>query len=167
MTKFKLSSYATRCSFSPPPSHSVLKTTISPFRCWGSTHSSTRVLGRKPSAHRLQVPGPTGGTPTAGQSWRRWARQQTGSTGPGEDGGQGTALQAARRNLGWTPGLQINSWPSAFPFMTQPFLMKGCTVSEEKEARRPGRRHGRGNCGDDEVIEIKVQGQLLEAAAAL
>lgn len=88
------------------------------------------------------------------------------STRPGVDGCQATALQAARRNLGWTPGLQINSWPSAFPFMTQPFLMKGFTVCEEKEARRSGRRHSRGNCRDDEVTEIKVRGQLLEAAAA-
>lgn len=39
-------------------------------------------------------------------------------------------------------------------------------MSEEKEARQPGRRRSRGNCGDDEVTEIKVQGQLLEAAAA-
>lgn len=132
-----------------------------------STHSSTRILGWKPSAYCLLVPGSTGDAPPTSQCLRRWTQQQTVSTGPGVDGCQATALQAARRNLGWTPGLQINSWPSAFPFMTQPFLMKGLTVCEEKEARRSGRRHSRRNCGDDEVTEIKVQGQLLEAAAAL
>lgn len=165
MTKFKLSSSATPCSFfllvTP-----FWRLQFSHFAAAGSTHSSTRILGWKPSAQCMPVPSSTGGTPTT-KCLRPWARQRTSSAGPGVDSCQVTALQAARRNLGWTPGLQINSWPSAFPFMTQLFFMKGFTVCEEQEARRSERRNSRGKLRRWLVIEIKVQRKLLKAAAAL
>lgn len=149
--------------FLPPPSlcfedHNF---PISPLR----KHALLRQgFGMEAQCSLLQVPGPTGGAPTAGQSWRRWARQQTRCPGPGEDAVRGCPAGCEEK-----PGL--DSRPAnklvaiCIPFHDS-VLMKGCTVSEEKEARQPGRRRSRGNCGDDEVTEIKVQGQLLEAAAA-
>ena len=153
MIKFKLSSHATPCSFF------VLLTPFwrlrfSHFAAAGSTHSSTRILGWKPGAHCVLVPGSAGGAPTT-KCLRPWARQRTSSTGPGVDSCQVTALQAARRNLGWTPGLQINSWPSAFPFMTQPFFMKGFTVCEEQEARRSEGRNSRGKKAAEIIKSLK------------
>lgn len=60
--------------------------------------------------------------------------------------------QAERRNLGWTPGLQINSRPSTFPFMTQPFFMKGFTVW---------------GAGGQQIWKKKQQGQAAETIKSL
>ena len=166
MTKLKLSSYATRCSFFP-----------SCFSlCFEENNFPISLLRKHALLHQgfgmeAQCSLPTGPRPHRWRSYRRPELEEVSPTADRVPWAWGGRLSGdCPAGCEEKPGL--DSRPAnklvaiCIPFHDSAVLMKGSTVSEEKEARQPGRRHSRGNCGDDRVIEIKVQGQLLEAAAA-
>lgn len=81
-----------------------------------------------PSVHCRPVPGSTGGSPATSSDWESEPISKQSPLSLVWTAVRRLLPQNARSNLGQTPGLQINLWPSTFPFMTQPFLMKGFTV---------------------------------------